>query len=195
MVHLACTQYTPVAPASSNASACVRPSPRAAPDTKMTLPLRLNSGSPFAAMMKTNADTCSISDPNHENRKFSEDNSRRRMNRQNTVQFPGPPQTKYTTPAHNRDQNTRCIMGPEPRPQEAIPPPSTPVYGFPQPPCEPTYTQARRHEQATKRVAGNHRAGLPKAVFRQHSRGDTSLTLEDSGDGCGPIETLENGTA
>lgn len=37
----------PRAPASSNASACVRPRPRAAPDTNTTFPFKLNSGSPY----------------------------------------------------------------------------------------------------------------------------------------------------
>lgn len=41
----------PRAPASSNASACVKPSPRAAPDTSTTFPARLNSGSPWVAGM------------------------------------------------------------------------------------------------------------------------------------------------
>lgn len=39
---------SPVAPASSRASACVRPKPLAAPDTSITLSARLNSGSRFA---------------------------------------------------------------------------------------------------------------------------------------------------
>ena len=41
-----------MAPASSNASAWVSPSPRAAPDTKMTLSVRLNSGSRFVVPRK-----------------------------------------------------------------------------------------------------------------------------------------------
>jgi len=44
--------YVPVAPASSKASACVNPNPRAAPDTKITLSVRLNSGSPFVVPRK-----------------------------------------------------------------------------------------------------------------------------------------------
>jgi hypothetical protein len=37
----------PVAPASSNASACTNPNPLAAPETSTTLSTRLNSGSRF----------------------------------------------------------------------------------------------------------------------------------------------------
>jgi len=38
----------PVAPASKSASACTKPSPLAAPDTRTTLPARLNSGNRLA---------------------------------------------------------------------------------------------------------------------------------------------------
>lgn len=41
----------PFAPASNNASACVRPNPRAAPVTRTTLPARLNSGRPVVLDM------------------------------------------------------------------------------------------------------------------------------------------------
>jgi hypothetical protein len=37
----------PFAPASRRASACVRPRPRAAPETRTTLPARLNSERPW----------------------------------------------------------------------------------------------------------------------------------------------------
>jgi hypothetical protein len=37
----------PIAPASSNASACTNPNPLAAPETSTTLSTRLNSGSRF----------------------------------------------------------------------------------------------------------------------------------------------------
>jgi hypothetical protein len=43
-----CVCDRPIAPASSNASACTNPNPRPAPVTRTTLPSRLNSGRRFA---------------------------------------------------------------------------------------------------------------------------------------------------
>ena len=41
------SRYVPVAPASNSASACTKPNPLAAPDTRTTLSTRLNSGKRF----------------------------------------------------------------------------------------------------------------------------------------------------